>query len=111
MSHQDGQGMSSMQRIQKYCTVKSNKFATAENIGNDFNQKGRNHALEVVKGLIIDDGVSNRGHRRNIFSTEYQYIGIASRIVEDKVRVVMDFCNTDPELKSNVNVPKGKTPS
>jgi hypothetical protein len=34
-----------------------------ENIGGDFKIKGRNHALNTVKSLLIDDGVSNRGHR------------------------------------------------
>jgi hypothetical protein len=34
-----------------------------ENIGGDFDIKGRNHALNTVKSLLIDDGVSNRGHR------------------------------------------------
>lgn len=42
--------------------------------------KGRNHALQTVMGLIIDDGVMSRGHRKNIFSTDFKYIGIASRV-------------------------------
>ena len=53
--------------------------------------KGRNHALQTVLGLIIDDGVMSRGHRKNIFSTDFKYIGIASRVQEDKVITVMDF--------------------
>lgn len=32
---------------------------------------------EVVEGFIIDDGVSNRGHRRNVFSTTYKTVGVA----------------------------------
>jgi hypothetical protein len=42
--------------------------STGENIGSDFAVQGRNHALKTVMGLIIDDGVSSRGHRKNIFS-------------------------------------------
>ena len=37
------------------------------------NETGR----EVVISLIVDDGVANRGHRDNIFDTEYRVAGIA----------------------------------
>lgn len=53
--------------------------------------KGRNHALQTVMGLIIDDGVMSRGHRNNIFSDDFKYIGIASRVQGDKIITVMDF--------------------
>ena len=33
---------------------------------------------EMVLQLIIDDGVSDRGHRTNIFSSSWAYTGIAS---------------------------------
>lgn len=33
-------------------------------------------AREVVEGYIVDDGTSNRGHRKNIFSTSYRVIGV-----------------------------------
>jgi len=38
---------------------------------------GPDKAARVVMGLIIDDGVPDRGHRDNIFSNEYQLIGVA----------------------------------
>lgn len=34
-------------------------------------------AREMVIGMIIDDGVANRGHRRNIFSDTYRVAGVS----------------------------------
>ena len=45
MSHNDGQGLSSFDRVQKYCNTNPYGLAVAENIGNDFDRPGRNHAL------------------------------------------------------------------
>lgn len=33
-------------------------------------------AREVVIGWLIDDGVATRGHRRNLLSTGYRYLGV-----------------------------------
>jgi uncharacterized protein YkwD len=38
---------------------------------------GQETAREVVTSLIIDDGVPDRGHRDNMFSTDYRLIGVA----------------------------------
>lgn len=65
--------------------------------------KGRDHALNTVKSLLIDDGVGNRGHRKNLFSSTFHYIGIGSRVVKNKIRVVMDFHTHDPVLKDSSN--------
>jgi len=34
----------------------------------------------TILGLIIDDGVSDRGHRKTIFNSSYQYIGCKSEV-------------------------------
>ncbi len=40
----------------------------AQIIGADFNIAGRNIAEMTILGLIIDDGVKDRGHRKTIFN-------------------------------------------
>ncbi|MDR4497288.1 MAG: CAP domain-containing protein [Candidatus Scalindua sp.] len=38
---------------------------------------GRKSAREIVISLIVDDGVSSRGHRENIFNSSFNFIGVA----------------------------------
>ena len=45
---------------------------SAENIS-----YGYDDPRDVVRQLIVDSGVPNRGHRRNIFATGYQLAGVA----------------------------------
>ena len=87
--HNSSDGRSFTDRIVKRC---GKAFGSSgENIGSDFKVEGRDHALQTVMGLIIDDGVKSRGHRKNIFSTDFKYVGIASRVQGDKIITVMDF--------------------
>ena len=40
----------------------------------------------------------NRGHRKNIFSKDYKYVGIHSKVQGDKVKTVMNFMSVDLPL-------------
>ena len=35
------------------------------------------HGRDVIESLLIDDGVRDRGHRRNIYDASARLIGIA----------------------------------
>ncbi len=50
----------------KFC--KKTEGALVEIIGNDFDITERNHAEMIILGLIIDDGITSRGHRNSIFN-------------------------------------------
>lgn len=55
-------------RIKRYYTFN----AAGENI--DF---GNNTGVEIILALIVDDGVASRGHRKNIFSKDFNETGCA----------------------------------
>lgn len=38
----------------------------------------------MVLGLIVDDGISDRGHRNTIFNENYKYVGYAYQTQADK---------------------------
>ena len=62
-----------------------------EIIGNDFDISERNHAEMIVLGLIIDDGVTSRGHRNSIFNQDYKYIGCAVGCLSGKMVGVINM--------------------
>lgn len=66
-SHTSSDGATIKDRVERYCIWKG---SLGENI--DF---GSNDAKEIILNMLIDDGVPTRGHRKNIISKEYKFIG------------------------------------
>jgi uncharacterized protein YkwD len=68
IGHIGGDGSSSSQRIARHGRFR----LTGENI-----TYGSDSARAVVRDLIIDDGVVDRGHRTNIFQPRFRTAGVA----------------------------------
>ena len=47
-----------------------------ENIGGSLNNNVAASAVHYIIGLMIDDGVPSRGHRANLFSEDFKYMGV-----------------------------------
>lgn len=56
-------------------------------------------------GLIIDDGVSSRGHRKNILSDKYRYCGIYAVLKGDKYETCIDFHSENLKIVNNSKEP------
>ena len=64
------------ERILRHC--KKGQGVMAQIIGADFYIEDRNYAEMTILGLIIDDGVNDRGHRKTIFNPQYRFVGCKS---------------------------------
>lgn len=61
-------------------------------------------ARQMVIGMIIDDGVANRGHRRNIFDTTYRVAGISiSDAASNPARGVIVYVGGFTDKANNTN--------
>jgi uncharacterized protein YkwD len=64
-------------------------------------------ARDAVIGWLVDDGFPSRGHRRNLLSTEYRYVGVA---VGDKSKTgsmcVLTFAGAFVETKAGTATSK-----
>jgi uncharacterized protein YkwD len=67
--HKGSDGSQVWDRVNRYGTWER---SIAENIA-----CGDDKARNIVAFLIVDDGVSNRGHRKDIFNPDFRVIGVA----------------------------------
>lgn len=100
--HRGSDGSLPEDRLSRYGTW-------TDSVGEDIVYQNWN-ARDSVVGLIIDDGVQNRGHRKNIFKTNFQVIGIAIG-EQDKsgTMAIITFAGTFTDKSANANNPATKT--
>lgn len=70
LSHDSTDGKTMSDRVELYCEWDS---SCGENI-----DLGAKRGQDVIVNFLIDDGVEARGHRKNMFKSEFKYIGISS---------------------------------
>lgn len=108
--HYGSDGSDPYRRMEKFCKFKGEG---GENI--DFGSKT---GLDSLLSFLIDDGVTDRGHRRNILNPNYKTIGLSvgyhsefeTVLVIDFVEEIYDEAKVKGEIKVNNQINKGKLP-
>jgi uncharacterized protein YkwD len=92
--HYGADGSSMDERVERY--VEWDK-CISENI--DF---GANTAEDIIISLIVDDGIPERGHRKNIFQPEIKYIGVGiAEHSEYRICTILDYIGGINGYKKN----------
>lgn len=76
-------------------------------MGNPYNHVGENcsygfdKAIDIVMSLMIDEGISDMGHRKNILSDQFNSVGVAIRPHKNyRINCVIDFGR---QIRSGLN--------
>lgn len=84
VSHDGSDGKNVSDRIERYCEWDG---ACGENLN-----LGSRNAVDVIVDLLVDDGVEQRLHRRQLFNEKYNFIGIGvAEHKEFEIVVVFDY--------------------
>jgi uncharacterized protein YkwD len=84
ISHEGSDGSGVTERIERYCEWEG---ICVENI--DFGSKT---AVDVIVSFLVDDGLEGRPHRKNMFSNEAKFFGVAiGEHKETGVVTVIDY--------------------
>ena len=85
IGHESSNGTTFVDRVRK--KIKTGMIAENCDYGNA-------EALDIVMSLLIDDGITSLGHRKNILHPTLQYVGIAiEKHKTYRVNCVMDFAS------------------
>ena len=94
--HSGNDGSDPQSRMSRYGVISG---LSSENISFGSGYKS-NNGRDVVMGLIIDDGVPDRGHRTNIFNPDLRKTGVAcGEQLQWRNICVMDY--TDGQYRDN----------
>src|SRR5207237_585638 len=94
--HRGSDGSITEDRISRY-------GSWSDSVGEDIVYRSR-QAREDVIALLIDDGVKSRGHRKNIFKSDFHVIGIAlSPSAKSPAMCVITFAGGFADKASNGN--------